>query len=310
MTPRALIYGTIALDTLYTPHGTATRTIGGSAPYAALAARLVSPDFDMLGVVGDDYPAEFTAALEGAGVSLSRVERRAGRTFAWTGRYERDMNLRETLETIEGVQENWHPQLPEDLRHHALACMCNVTPPHQYHILSQCTSVFSMADYMERWIRREPEYTLRLIRTADMSLMNDSEACAWAGTDEPLRAGQALLDAGARYAVIKHGSAGCTLFHRTSDGLSRLFRCPAWPLPHAVDPTGAGDSFMGALSAALLPQLGNGTPPWEALTHAIAVATVIAGITCEQFGPAALLAATPSLVAQRLADFRRMTAWA
>ena len=76
-----------------------------------------------------------------------------------------------------------------------------------------------------------------VFRNVDLMLMNDEEAQFWAQTDDSLEAGEKLLAAGPRYAIVKHGSAGSTLFHRTPEGEIRLFRCPAWPLKHAQDPS-------------------------------------------------------------------------
>lgn len=51
MSNKALIYGTIAIDTLITPAGRANSVLGGSGIYAALAARLLTDDMALVGVV-------------------------------------------------------------------------------------------------------------------------------------------------------------------------------------------------------------------------------------------------------------------
>ena len=95
MNGRALIYGTIAIDTLITPGGQVNSVMGGSGPYAALAARLVTDKVDMVGVVGDDFPKAWEQALELRGVNMQHVAHEKGQTFAWTGKYEEDMHHRE-----------------------------------------------------------------------------------------------------------------------------------------------------------------------------------------------------------------------
>ena len=171
MTTRALIYGTIAIDTLITPHGQVSSVLGGSGPYAALAARLITPQAELIGVVGEDFPAAYTAAMEARGVSMAQVARVPGRTFAWTGRYEADMNRRSTVETVEGVQEHWQMQLSEEQRRCAIACACNVTPRLQLAMLRQCTAAhFRMADFMESWILRERPQVDTILSMVDMAL--------------------------------------------------------------------------------------------------------------------------------------------
>lgn len=310
MNGRALIYGTIAIDTLITPGGQVNSVLGGSAPYAALAARLVTDRMDMIGVVGDDFPEAWQQALEVRGVSMRHVAREAGQTFAWTGKYEEDMNLRTTVSRVEGVQEHWRMQLSPELRTCSLAAATNVTPRLQCRMLEQCPEAqFRMADSMKGWLKRQPEETARMLRMVDLMLMNDEEARYWAHTEDSLEAGYKLLEAGPRYAIVKHGSAGSTLFHRTPEGETRLFRCPAWPLIHPQDPTGAGDSYMGALAGYLTGRLKNGALTWEDMKRGVALASVVAAAVCEKFGTISLFSLTRQELARRLAEFHRMTSW-
>ncbi len=313
MSARALFIGTIAVDTLQTPQGRANSVLGGSGPYAALAARLLSANVDLLGVVGDDFPPEFALALEARGLSLRHVERRSGKTFAWCAEYEDDMNKRRTLSTTEGVQEGWCVQVPAGLRNHELAVATNVRPDIQLAMLRQCEGAcFSMSDFMTSWILRQRDAVGEILRTVDLALMNDEEVCAFAQTDDPLEGGHALLAAGPRYAVVKHGSAGATLFHRAEEGgapITRLFRCPAWPLMHPKDPTGAGDAFMGALAGYLTGCLNGGNPSWDDMKRGVAVASVVAASVCESFGMVSLFSMSRSELARRIEQFHQMTSW-
>lgn len=310
MSDKALIYGTIAIDTLITPAGRANSVLGGSGIYAALAARLVTSDMALVGVVGTDFDNKYRLAMEARGVSMRYVEEQEGQTFAWTGQYEDDMNNRTTVSTIEGVQETWEMKLPDELRSCTLAVATNVTPPLQHRMLTQCTdAAFRMADFMKSWIIREREYTHKLLKCVDLALMNDEEAREYAGTEDSLEAGYKILEAGPRYAIVKHGSAGSTLFHRTPEGDIKLFRCPAWPLVNPVDPTGAGDSYMGALAGYLTHCLNGGNPSWEDMKRGVAMATVVAAAVCEKFGTVSLFALTREELARRMETFREMTAW-
>ncbi len=310
MSNKALIYGTIAIDTLITPAGRANSVLGGSGVYAALAARLLTDDMALVGVVGTDFPQEYTLAMQARGVDMQHVAQVAGQTFAWTGKYEDDMNNRSTVSTIEGVQELWQMQLTDELKNSAIAVATNVTPPLQYRMLEQCEKAcFSMADFMKSWIIREREYTHKLLSKVDLALMNDEEAREFSGTDDSIEAGYKLLEAGPRYAIVKHGSAGSTLFHRTPEGDVRLFRSPAWPLMHPADPTGAGDSYMGALAGYLTHCINGGTPSWEDMKTGVAIATVVAAATCEKFGTVSLFSLKREELAERIAAFKAMTSW-
>lgn len=310
MSNKALIYGTIAIDTLITPAGRANSVLGGSGIYASLAARLLTDDMSLVGVVGTDFPAEYGLAMAARGVDMQHVAQVEGKTFAWTGKYEDDMNNRTTVSTIEGVQEHWRMQLSDELKDCAIAVATNVTPPLQYRMLEQCEKAcFRMADFMKSWIIREREYTHKLLSKVDLALMNDEEAREFAGTDDSLEAGYKILETGPRYAIVKHGSAGSTLFHRTAGGDVRLFRCPAWPLLYPADPTGAGDSYMGALAGYLTHCVNGGKPAWDDLKTGVAIATVVAAATCEKFGTVSLFSLRREELAERIAAFRAMTTW-
>lgn len=310
MSDRALIYGTIAIDTLITPAGRADSVLGGSGPYAALAARLLTAEMDLIGVVGDDFPREYGLALEARGVSMRHVDRIPGQTFSWTGQYGRDMNNRRTLRTEEGVQEVWEMDIPAGLRSCGIAVATNVTPRLQHRMIEQCSgAVFRMADSMESWIIRERSYVDKLLAKVDLILMNDAEARTYAETNDSLEAGHKLLTAGPRYAIVKHGSAGSTLFHRRENGETRLFRCPAWPLVHPQDPTGAGDAYMGALAGCLTHCLNGGNPAWEDMKRGVAIATVTAAAVCEKFGTVSLFALSRDELARRVGQFREMCSW-
>jgi len=310
MSDRALIHGTIAIDTLITPAGRVNSVLGGSGPYAALAARLLTAEMDLIGVVGDDFPREYGLALEARGVSMQHVDHLPGQTFSWTGQYEQNMNNRRSLRTVEGVQEVWEMDIPPELRTCSIAVATNVTPRLQNCMIEQCSgAVFRMADSMESWIIRERDYVDKLLSKVDLILMNDAEACTYAETTDSLEAGYKMLAGGPRYAIVKHGSAGSTLFHRRKNGETRLFRCPAWPLVHPQDPTGAGDAYIGALAGYLTHCLNGGKPAWDDMKRGVAIATVVAAAVCEKFGTVSLFALSRDELARRIEQFREMSSW-
>ena len=52
-----LAIGSIAIDTLETPHGNRKDILGGSATYFSISAGLMAP-VKLVGVVGNDFPEE------------------------------------------------------------------------------------------------------------------------------------------------------------------------------------------------------------------------------------------------------------
>lgn len=110
---------------------------------------------------------------------------------------------------------------------------------------------------------------LDLLPLADVVTPNELELMALTGitdlSDASLTDGlQALMTAGARHAVVTLGAAGCATLE--SSGLTRI---PAFPVK-AVDATGAGDTFNGALVDRLIA----GETVIDALRYASAAAAI------------------------------------
>ncbi len=307
-----LIYGTIAIDTLLTPHGEAQSVLGGSGVYAALSARLLNPMQALIGVVGDDFPEKYTRSLEDKGVSMQHVTRLTGETFQWTGQYEDDMNNRMTLSVTEGVQDTWQPVLPPELQDCSVMLSCNVRPDLQWQIIEQCSpDALLIVDFMKSWLEREPAYVSQILAKTDIALMNEEEAAFFGQCDDIEHQARSILSAGARYAIIKLGSKGASLFRQLSTGRLQRYDCPAYPLEHATDPTGAGDSFMGALGAHLCQQkqLHGGRikdVAWDDLCNGLNIAATIAAVVCESFGTSSLIQLEKEELRTRLKHVKQM----
>src|SRR5208282_1387888 len=93
-----LVTGSIGIDTVETPTGRREGVVGGSAIYFAYAASFFMP-VRIVGVVGEDCPADFFDVLANRQVDVSGIERRKGsKTFRWSGSYLQDLNQALTLE--------------------------------------------------------------------------------------------------------------------------------------------------------------------------------------------------------------------
>jgi len=127
MSDRIVVVGSIALDTLHTPHGSAEDCVGGSASYAAFAASYHAP-VNLVAVVGTDFPAEARKMFERRRVDTDGLEIVEGETFRWGGRYHDDMNRRDTLFTHLNVFEHFHPKLPQAYRGSELVFLATIHP--------------------------------------------------------------------------------------------------------------------------------------------------------------------------------------
>lgn len=240
--PKLVIVGSIGIDHIFTPSAERPSLLGGSASYACAAASFFTPA-GMVGVVGDDFPEDFLELYKSFSVDLTGLQRRPGRTFSWTGRYEENMDNRETLETVLGVFESFEPVLPESYKTASHVFLGNMAPDLQLHVLNQVENpLFVMADTMDLWINIARERLTEVIGRVHMLTLNESEAHLLTGAHNLVEAAAKLRAMGPAYVLIKRGGNGSMLFSE-----SGIYIQPAFPLATVTDPTGAGDTFAGAL---------------------------------------------------------------
>src|SRR5262245_8578248 len=122
-----LVVGSIAFDSIETPTGTVDDVLGGSASYFCYAASFFTKP-RLVGVVGDDFPAEHREMLIGREVDIAGLTVQPGKTFRWKGRYHRDMNTRDTLEVHLNVLEKFEPNLPASFRDSRYVFLANSRP--------------------------------------------------------------------------------------------------------------------------------------------------------------------------------------
>ncbi len=298
-----IVTGTIGIDTIHGPTGSADGVMGGSAAYFAAAASHLAP-VRLVGLVGEDWPADHRAMLESfPGIDLAGLEiRPGGETFRWGGKYEENMNNRETLFTHLGVVEDTPPAVPEAFRDSRFVFLANSHPAVQRGMLESLPhKEIAVADTMDLWINVAHDDLLELCRRVDGIVLNDSEAELLTETRNVISAGRKILDLGPSFAVVKKGEHGAVLVHR--DGVAVV---PAFPAAHevVVDPTGAGDSFAGGMMAHLAR---TGRTDFAAIQESLAWGTVMASFTIADFGLGGIRGADERLIADRMREFQAAT---
>ncbi|MBM3846307.1 MAG: sugar kinase [Verrucomicrobia bacterium] len=271
-----LIVGSTALDSIKTPKAENPRLLGGSASHAAVAASFFSP-VKMVGVVGHDFPKKYLDLYRKHRIDLGGLQIEEGRTFHWSGEYEVNMNNRRTLATELGVFEKFSPSLPDAYKSAPYLLLANIAPALQHHVLDQMWKPrFVIADTMDLWLNIALDDLLKLLKRVDALVLNDSEAHQLTKADNTVEAARLIHKMGPRHVIIKKGEHGSVLSN--GDG---LFLCPAYPLRKVLDPTGAGDSFVGGLIGYLASNRG---PAEKNLRKAMVHGSVVASFCCEGFG--------------------------
>ena len=237
-----VIVGSIGLDDIETPFDKKKQLLGGSVSYACAAASFFSKT-GMVGIVGDDFPAQYLELYKNCGINLDGLQQVEGKTFAWSGVYDADMINRETISTDLNVFETFMPELPATYRKAPFLLLGNIAPELQLHVLAESDNPeFVIADTMDLWINIARDSLMELIGKIDMLTLNDSEARLLTGKYHLRQCAETILSWGPKYVIIKKGEHGAMLFSENS-----IFIIPAYPVKAVVDPTGAGDSFAGGL---------------------------------------------------------------
>ncbi|MHC4563306.1 MAG: PfkB family carbohydrate kinase [Planctomycetota bacterium] len=296
-----LVTGSIGIDTVESPAGKAEETLGGSSIYFAQAASYFSP-VRLVGVVGDDCPPDFLKPLaDNPQVDLAGLEVREGsKTFRWHGKYHEDVNERDTVDVQLNVLAEVGPTIPEPFRDSDVVFLANTHPGLQIELLGQLNSPSLVAaDTMDLWITGERPLLMDLLGRIDAVILNDAEAKQLTGNANVVAAGLELGDIVRRFVVVKKGEHGCLLFAN-----GKVYAMPSFPVATVVDPTGAGDSFAGAMMGHIAAA---GDLDIATVRRAMAYGTVTASITLEDFSLGAMLTATREDVDRRLAEFADLT---
>jgi sugar/nucleoside kinase (ribokinase family) len=271
-----LVVGSTALDSIKTPNAENPRLLGGSASHASVAASFFTK-VAMVGIVGDDFPRKYMQLYRRHGINLDGLQVAPGKTFHWSGEYELNMNNRRTLTTELGVFETFSPNLPESLRGIPYVLLANIAPALQHHVLDQMRRPkFVIADTMDLWINIALPDLLKLLRRVDAFVLNDSEARLLTQEQNLFSAIRKIHGLGPQYVILKKGEHGSMLSSKNG-----LYLAPAFPLAKVVDPTGAGDSFVGGLLGYLASRSG---PIDAKLRRAILYGSAVASFCCEGLG--------------------------
>jgi len=271
-----LVVGSVAFDSIETPTDSREKVIGGSAVHFSYAASYFT-SVRLVGVVGEDWPDEHTTLLQSRKIDTEGLQVVQGeKTFFWKGRYEPNMNDRETLDVQLNVFGDFDPVLPEQFRRCKFLFLANGSPNLQLKVLDQVPGAhLSVADTMDLWINVERDSLMELLRRIDGLVLNDSEAKLLTGDENLVAAGHKTLALGPKFVVIKKGEHGAMFFseHET-------YVLPAYPTESVVDPTGAGDSFAGGMMGYLAEQ--DDFDP-TTLKQAMAYGIVVASYNVEDF---------------------------
>jgi sugar/nucleoside kinase (ribokinase family) len=296
-----LVVGSVAYDTIETTREKRERQLGGSASYFAIATR-GRGNVRCVGVVGDDFKQEDLDLLASHGADIAGIQRTAGKSFHWSGRYHEDMIERDTLATELGVFADFQPAIPETWKSSEYLFLANIHPALQSYVLDSVERPGLVAlDTMNLWIENTPEDLRAILGRIDILLVNDGEARMLTGERSLAHAAAAIRRMGPSRVIVKKGEHGALYF-----GTDSVLAVPAIILDDVVDPTGAGDCFAGGFMGALAEAGADRNSSDEVFRQAMLDGTVTASFCPEGFNVEGLLQTDDAAYAARLATLRGM----
>ena len=296
-----LVTGSIGIDTVRTPFGFSEDCIGGSVVHFSMAASFFTR-VRFSGVVGDDCPFDLVDVFKDRDVDLAGLEVRHGsKTFRWAGSYEGDMNDAKTDGVELNVLAEASAAVPDAYTDSEFVFLANTAPSLQLELLEKITSpTFVAADTMNHWIVTAIDDLKELLDRIDMLVLNEGEAKLLTGQRNLMTAAQSILDMGPRVVIIKKGEYGSMMCNSDGD----CFILPAFPTSIVIDPTGAGDSFAGAMMGHLA-QVGK--VDVISLRNAMVYGTVASSFTIGDFSIHGIKAVDKDGIDERFDMLRKVT---
>ncbi len=292
-----VVLGTVALDSLKTPHGTKKDLLGGSGAHFCMSASHFTK-VNLAAIVGQDFPKKHIDMFKKKGINTDSLLVKKGKTFRWSGEYKAtDLNTAVTLNTTLGVIIEATPTVNTRQKKIDNVFLANYDPDLQLEFLNSLNNpAFVGMDTMNLWINIKKKSVAKLMKKVSLLVLNDAEARDFTGEKNLLKAAKLLLKFGPQMVIIKKGEHGAMFYSK-----NHLFAVPAYPLEQVIDPTGAGDTFAGGVMGYLAKAKKIDS---NAIIKSIAYGTMFSSFNVQGFGMGKTKNLTMNMVNQRLKEFQ------
>jgi sugar/nucleoside kinase (ribokinase family) len=137
-----------------------------------------------------------------------------------------------------------------------------------------------------------------MIKAVDAVVINDEEARLLTKEFNLIKCAKKMMKWGAKYVIIKKGEHGSLMFY---DDV--VFPTAGFSLEDVVDPTGAGDSFAGAMIGYLASK--NSTSLSE-IKKSVVYGNVLGSFAVEKYGLDGLLRIKKGDIVKRIKIYEKM----
>ncbi len=291
------VFGSTAIDTIRTPKKILKNVLGGAATFAAISASNFV-NTGLIAVVGQDFPKEHQKILS-KHLDLSGLTIKEGKTFRYDGKFDNTLSTRETLKTELNVLENFKPTVPDEYKKSEFVYLANNDPDQNTNLIKEFDKVkFSMCDTIDFWISTKRNSVIKMIKAVDAVVINDEEAKLLTKEFNLIKCAKKMMEWGAKYVIIKKGEHGSLMFF---DDV--IFPSAGFSLEDVVDPTGAGDSFAGAMIGYLASKKSTSL---SEIKKAVVYGNVLGSFAVEKYGLDGLLHLKKSDITKRVKLYEKM----
>ena len=294
------VFGSTALDTIRTPKRTLKNVLGGAATFAAISASFFTKP-GLIAVIGNDFPKKYYDILEKY-LDIRGLSVLKGKTFRYDGKYDKNLNVRETLKTELNVLSYFKPSVPKEYQKSDFVYLANNDPVQNTKIIKEFDHVkFSMCDTIEFWIKTKRNDVVKMMKSVDAVVINDEEAKLLTKEDNLIKCAKKIMEWGTRYVIIKKGEHGSLLFYE-----DLIFPSVGFSIETVLDPTGAGDSFAGAMIGYLASKKKTSI---SEIKKSIMYGNVMGSFAVERYGLESLLRLKKSDINKRVKQYGKMVSF-
>ena len=291
------VFGSTALDTIRTPKKILRNVLGGAATFAAISASNFVKT-GLIAVVGNDFPKQYHQTMAKY-LDLQGLAIKDGKTFRYDGSYDNTLSTRSTLKTELNVLADFKPKVPENYKKSQFVYLANNDPEQNISLIKEFDNVkFSMCDTIDFWISTKRNSVVKMIKAVDAVVINDEEAKILTKEFNLIKCAKKMMEWGAKYVIIKKGEHGSLMFY---DDI--IFPTAGFSLEDVVDPTGAGDSFAGAMIGYLASK--NSTRLSE-IKKAVVYGNVLGSFAVEKYGIDGLVSLKKTDIKKRIKTYEKM----
>lgn len=280
-----VIVGHFAIDTISSARIRSARTtLGGPPTYVSVAAARLGSRVSVISKVGGDFPSEYRDWLNDNHIDLSGLKQvvdspttRFDLKYQATGKRILRLKSQAPEITTSDIPRSLKAEIihaspiASELSSEVIAVLRKAS-----HTLSLDPQGFVRGLNSHGYVRLKPWFDSSILEVVDVYKSSVDELKMITGLAEVKQATRKIQDYGVKVVIVTRGLRGSTLLFDNT-----FYNVPAFRSRQALDPTGAGDAFIGAFLAEYIRST---DLLWCACVGSASASFVIEGFGPERFG--------------------------